>query len=153
MLRHASDQEGLFVRVLKWSRCTNFPSLEGLYLLHAAPYQSLVLQATSKPSSGNGSRAGSAHGGKGNNKRSWGQSQAEDLSLDTALRLYGLERMEVLWERRLDTMALIAWGSNRIVVVFRGTNSLKNVLADLEVGGPHAHVWLWLIEPAKVLTY
>ena len=39
----------------------------------------------------------------------------------------------MLWERRLDTMALIAWGSNRIVVVFRGTNSLKNVLADLEV--------------------
>ena len=39
----------------------------------------------------------------------------------------------MLWERRLDTMALIAWGSNRIVVVFRGTNSLKNVMADLEV--------------------
>ncbi len=42
----------------------------------------------------------------------------------------------MLWERRLDTMALIAWGSNRIVVVFRGTNSLKNVLADLEVKMP-----------------
>ena len=92
--------------------------------------------------------------------RPWreGQQQAQlgaapgggAVSLDTALRLYGLQRMEVLWERRLDTMALIAWGANRIVVVFRGTNSLKNVLADLEVGGPHAHVWLWLIEPAKV---
>ena len=39
----------------------------------------------------------------------------------------------MLWERRLDTMALISWGANRIVVVFRGTNSLKNVKADLEV--------------------
>lgn len=57
----------------------------------------------------------------------------EDMSLDTALRLYDLERMEVLWERRHDSMALIAWGANRIVVVFRGTNSLKNILADLEV--------------------
>ena len=55
------------------------------------------------------------------------------MSLDSALKLYGLERMEVLWERRHDTMALIAWGNNRVVVVFRGTNSLKNVLADLEV--------------------
>ena len=90
-------------------------------------------QATSKASSsGGGSRAGSAHGGRGA-KRAWGQPRAEELSLDTALRLYGLERMEVLWERRLDTMALIAWGANRIVVVFRGTNSLKNVLADLAV--------------------
>ena len=58
------------------------------------------------------------------------------MSLDTALKLYGLERMEVLWERRHDTMALIAWGRNRVVVVFRGTNSLKNVLADLEVPHP-----------------
>ena len=58
------------------------------------------------------------------------------MSLDTALKLYGLERMEVLWERRHDTMALIAWGRNRVVVVFRGTNSLKNVLADLEVPYP-----------------
>ena len=58
------------------------------------------------------------------------------MSLDTALKLYGLERMEVLWERRHDTMALIAWGHNRVVVVFRGTNSLKNVLADLEVPYP-----------------
>ena len=109
-------------------------TLASCFLLHeGSHFYNLVPQPTAKASSGNASRGGSTHGGKGNNKRSWGQSQAEDLSLDTALRLYGLERMEVLWERRLDTMALIAWGANRIVVVFRGTNSLKNVLADLEV--------------------
>lgn len=89
-------------------------------------------QAASKASPGTGSHDRYAHGGKGA-KRSGGQPRAEELSLDTAMRLYGLERMEVMWERRLDTMALIAWGNNRIVVVFRGTNSLKNVLADLEV--------------------
>jgi len=88
------------------------------------------MQATSKANGGNGSSSGSGHGTRGNHR---GQPKTEDFSLDTALRLYGLERMEVLWERRLDTMALIAWGSNRIVVVFRGTSSLKNVLADLEV--------------------
>ncbi len=89
-----------------------------------------LMQATSKAKGGNGSSSGSGHGTRGNHR---GQPKTEDFSLDTALRLYGLERMEVLWERRLDTMALIAWGSNRIVVVFRGTSSLKNVLADLEV--------------------
>lgn len=86
--------------------------------------------AQAKSNSGPGSS--SVHGSK-NPRSTWGQSRVEDLSLDTALRLYDLERMEVLWERRYDTMALIAWGANRIVVVFRGTNSLKNILADLEV--------------------
>ena len=30
-------------------------------------------------------------------------------------------------------MALLGWGPGRIVIVFRGTNSLKNVVADLQV--------------------
>ena len=30
-------------------------------------------------------------------------------------------------------MALLGWGPGRIVIVFRGTNSLKNVAADLQV--------------------
>lgn len=38
-----------------------------------------------------------------------------------------------MWERRHDTMALLGWGPGRIVIVFRGTNSLKNVVADLQV--------------------
>ena len=59
-------------------------------------------------------------------------TSAEDFSLEVAMALYGLERIEVLWERRYDTMALLGWGPNKIVIVFRGTSTLRNVLADLQ---------------------
>ena len=54
--------------------------------------------------------------------------------LDTALGMYDLQHVEVFWERMHDTHALLAWGPSRLVVVFRGTASFANVLADLQVG-------------------
>ncbi len=42
----------------------------------------------------------------------------------------------MMWERRWDTVALVGWGPGRIVVVFRGTTTLKNVFADLQAGTP-----------------
>ena len=48
------------------------------------------------------------------------------------MALYDLEHIEVLWERRHDTMALLGWGPNKIVIVFRGTSTLRNVLADMQ---------------------
>ena len=53
-------------------------------------------------------------------------------SLDFALGLYRLEDLEMMWERLWDTVALVGWGPGRIVVVFRGTTTLKNVFADLQ---------------------
>lgn len=77
------------------------------------------------------STSGSSEGGSGG-RRSRASVTAEDFSLEAAMGLYGLEHMEVMWERRLDTMALLGFGPGRIVLVFRGTNSLKNVVADLQ---------------------
>ena len=57
------------------------------------------------------------------------------------MALYNVEHMEVLWERRHDTMALLGWGPNKIVIVFRGTSTLRNVLADIQARTallPHA---------------
>ena len=53
--------------------------------------------------------------------------------LDVALGMYDLKHVEVFWERLHDTHALLAWGPSRLVVVFRGTASFANVLADLQV--------------------
>jgi len=53
-------------------------------------------------------------------------------SLDFALGLYRLEELEMVWERRWDTVALVGWGPGRVVVAFRGTTTLKNVFADLQ---------------------
>ncbi len=77
------------------------------------------------------STSGSSESGSGA-RRSRASVTAEDFSLDAAMGLYGLDHMEVMWERRLDTMALLGFGPGRVVLVFRGTNSLKNVVADLQ---------------------
>ena len=61
------------------------------------------------------------------------ESLPPSLLLQVALGLYQLEHMEMFWERGHDTHALLAWGPSNIVLTFRGTASLKNVLADLQV--------------------
>lgn len=45
-----------------------------------------------------------------------------------------------MWERKLDTKALMAWNDNTVVLSFRGTASFRNVLADLKVSNQSMHV-------------
>ena len=45
----------------------------------------------------------------------------------------------VFGERSLDTKVLIAWSASMIVVSFRGTASMRNALADLQVPAPSCH--------------
>lgn len=56
------------------------------------------------------------------------------LTLETAMSLYGLTESESFWEMKQDTRCLVSWGSGNVVVAFRGTASIKNALADLQVG-------------------
>ena len=49
------------------------------------------------------------------------------------MSLYGLRKFELLWERKLDSKALIAWNDDTVVLAFRGTASLANLWADLQV--------------------
>ncbi|GAB4816054.1 hypothetical protein N2152v2_003100 [Parachlorella kessleri] len=56
------------------------------------------------------------------------------FTLETALELYNLQHYELLWQKEpTDTKCLLAWGDGTIVVGFRGTASLANVLADIKV--------------------
>ena len=55
------------------------------------------------------------------------------LTLDTALSLYNMTDCQSFWETEQDTRCLVGWGSSTIVVAFRGTASMKNALADLQV--------------------
>ena len=88
--------------------------------------------------------------------------EEQDVNMETAMQLYQLEHFELvsklvyhpiaqtqkihrhrpakchqhllqLWERRLDTKALIAWNQETVVLSFRGTATFSNVLADLSV--------------------
>lgn len=49
------------------------------------------------------------------------------------MALYNLENFELMWERKLDTKALMAWNEDTVVLAFRGTASFRNVLADIKV--------------------
>ena len=55
------------------------------------------------------------------------------LKLEVAMKLYKLEQSELFWEKALDTKLLIAWNDTDMVLVFRGTASVANALADLQV--------------------
>lgn len=58
------------------------------------------------------------------------EAAGDDASLHTAL---GLTHHEVIWERRWDSKCVVAWGSSTVLVAFRGTASLSNVLSDIKV--------------------
>ena len=58
------------------------------------------------------------------------------LTLETAMGLYGLTESESFWEVKQDTRCLVSWGHRHVVVAFRGTASIKNALADLQVRLP-----------------
>ena len=47
--------------------------------------------------------------------------------------VYNLKESELLWEKALDTKLLMAWNDHMMVLAFRGTASVSNALADLQV--------------------
>ena len=49
------------------------------------------------------------------------------------MSLYDLKHSELFWELELDTRCLVAWSSTKIVVSFRGTASMRNAVADMQV--------------------
>ena len=55
------------------------------------------------------------------------------LSLERALHMFSLEHSELFWEKARDTKLLMGWNTNRIVIAFRGTASMSNVLSDVQV--------------------
>ena len=66
------------------------------------------------------------------------------------MKLYGLSSFELLWERIRDTKALMAWNDDTIVLAFRGTASLRNVIADIQarpLHTPPSHMHCILLQP------
>ena len=54
------------------------------------------------------------------------------------VQVYLQERFELLVEPAEDTKVLVAWNTDTIVLAFRGTASMTNVLSDLQVAEPEA---------------
>lgn len=55
------------------------------------------------------------------------------LTVNGALGLYSMTDSESFWEIKQDTRCLIGWGNHTVVVAFRGTASMRNALADMQV--------------------
>ena len=57
------------------------------------------------------------------------------MSLEEGFALYDppLEHFELFWEKSLDTKLLLAWNREVILLSFRGTASMSNVFADIQV--------------------
>ena len=58
-----------------------------------------------------------------------------EMNVDVALGLYGLNQHMLLWKKKLDAKCLVTWNTETktIVLAFRGTASMANVLSDIEV--------------------
>lgn len=61
------------------------------------------------------------------------QPERTTLSLPTALSLYELTDSKLFTELQTDTRCLVTWNATKIVITFRGTASVKNAKADLQV--------------------
>ena len=52
---------------------------------------------------------------------------------EQGMGMLGLEQVQLFWERSLDTKVLIGWSSDAVVISVRGTASLRNAIADIQV--------------------
>ena len=44
-----------------------------------------------------------------------------------------LTNFELFWEKSMDTKMILAWSKKVVVLAFRGTASMTNVVADIQV--------------------
>ncbi|CAD7702015.1 unnamed protein product [Ostreobium quekettii] len=56
---------------------------------------------------------------------------ADPFDIKSALALYDLDSIEFVHSRRTDSLAVVAWSPALVLVSFRGTSSITNILADL----------------------
>ena len=56
------------------------------------------------------------------------------LSETTALSLFNLHHFELVRCTAANVKCLVAWSDESLVVAFRGTANLTNILADIRVG-------------------
>jgi len=56
------------------------------------------------------------------------------LSPTTALGLFNLDHFELVRCKTANVKCIVAWSSESLLVAFRGTANLTNMLADVRVG-------------------
>jgi len=68
----------------------------------------------------------------------FGQGRTEQkLSETTAMQLYNLEKLHMLRDPATNTKCLVAWGSDTLLISFRGTANRQNATHDVKVSQCH----------------
>ena len=62
------------------------------------------------------------------------QAERTHLTVENGHKHFRTHSHELFWEHLHDTKCLMAWGDDAIVLAFRGTASMANAKADLQVG-------------------
>lgn len=62
------------------------------------------------------------------------QAERTHLTVEQGHKHYNTHSHELFWEHLHDTKCLMAWGDDAVVLAFRGTASMANAKADLQVG-------------------
>lgn len=57
----------------------------------------------------------------------------KSYNLEVAMAFFQLEYAQLFWEHSLGTKVLVAWSRDTILLSFRGTATIRNALADLQV--------------------
>ena len=60
---------------------------------------------------------------------------------EQGMGMLGLEQVQLFWERSLDTKVLIGWSADTVVISVRGTASLRNAIADIQVRPQALMAW------------
>jgi len=55
------------------------------------------------------------------------------LSEETALSLFSLQHLQLVRSGEANVKCLVAWSNETLLVAFRGTANLTNMLADVKV--------------------
>ena len=61
------------------------------------------------------------------------QATGGRTELQYAMDMYGLTSTEEVWDRGMDTRAVLAWGQGTLLIAFKGTSSAENIKTDLKV--------------------
>eukprot|EP00890_Picochlorum_soloecismus_P000351 jgi/Picsp_1/1316/NSC_04797-R1_alpha beta-hydrolase len=66
-------------------------------------------------------------------KNETNDNEAQERSKKFALDLYRLDHFDVVSSKNLDSKAIVGWKNDCIVISFRGTSSMVNVMSDVRV--------------------
>ena len=72
------------------------------------------------------------------------QALSRQEALDLAMKAFSLDQVKVIHSEVTDTQAVLAWGQGRLVLAFRGTQSMTDACTDAQASKPNIPRPCWI---------